>query len=82
MTWESRTPIPLPGAFKAWEQWANALVVFLRRSPPAGAPGLISWPIGSVFHTNSNTNPADLLGGGNWTAVAAGPPVWSWQRTA
>ena len=32
----------------------------------------LAWPIGSVFISTNNTNPATLLGFGTWTAFAAG----------
>jgi hypothetical protein len=82
MSWETRTPAPLPQNFADLKKWAEALVTYLRRAPVDVAPGLVAWPIGAVFFTDSNTNPELLLGGGNWVAVAAGPPTWSWKRTS
>ena len=38
----------------------------------ATGPSLQAWPIGSIFFSANNTNPAELLGGGTWVAWGAG----------
>lgn len=37
-----------------------------------GSASLAGWPVGSVFLSVTNTNPATLLGGGTWVAFATG----------
>lgn len=39
---------------------------------PAGGPGGQAFPVGSVFVSVVETNPATLLGYGSWEAIAAG----------
>jgi hypothetical protein len=42
-----------------------------------------AWPIHSAFFTDSDTNPARILGYGTWSGLGKVPSMnaWGWKRT-
>lgn len=50
---------------------------------PSVSPMQTPWPIGSVFITSSDINPALLLVTGTWVLHRTlGNDTWFWERTA
>jgi hypothetical protein len=43
---------------------------------------LDAWPVGSIYSTKSEADPADIFGGGTWVSIpGGGMGVHQWERT-